>query len=75
MNKIRSIEHKGFSGSVDFSEEDQCFYGKIQNIRSLVMYEGTDLESLKKDFKEAVDDYLEAVDDNPKCATSEATDN
>ena len=53
------MEYKGFSGSVHYNDYDQVFYGKIEFIRSLITYEGTDVKSLQKDFKEAVDDYLE----------------
>lgn len=53
------IHYKNYYGSVHYSEEDQLFYGKIEYIKSLVNYEGTDAASLKKAFEEAVGDYLE----------------
>ncbi len=53
------IHYKNYYGSVHYSEEDQLFYGKIEYIKSLVNYEGTDAASLKMAFEEAVGDYLE----------------
>jgi predicted HicB family RNase H-like nuclease len=53
------LEYKGYIGSVRFSGEDEVFHGKLQGIRDLVTYEGSDVSSLKKNFTEAVDDYLE----------------
>ena len=53
------LTHKGYFGSVQYSEEDRVFHGKIEFIRSLVSYEGTDVDSLETAFQEAVDDYLE----------------
>ena len=53
------MEYKGFFGSVRYSAEDRVFFGKIEHIRSLVTFEGTDVDSLKFAFIEAVDDYLE----------------
>ncbi len=53
------INYKGYYGSVHYSDEDETFYGKIEYIKSLVNYEGTDAASLKQAFQEAVDDYLE----------------
>lgn len=53
------MAYKGYYGSVHYNDEDQVFHGKIEFIRSLVSYEGTDVKSLRKAFKEAVDDYLE----------------
>ncbi|MCR4690686.1 MAG: type II toxin-antitoxin system HicB family antitoxin [Lachnospiraceae bacterium] len=56
MNNI--MEYKGYAGSVEFSEPDGVFYGKVQGIRSLISYEGTNAKELVSDFHKAVDDYL-----------------
>lgn len=56
MNNI--MEYKGYVGSVEFSEKDGVFYGKVQGIRSLISYEGTNASELVSDFHGAVDDYL-----------------
>ena len=53
-----TIEYKGYIGSVEFSAEDELFYGKVQGIRSLISYEGTTAAELIEDFHGAVDDYL-----------------
>ncbi len=53
------MSYKGYYGSVQYSDEDRVFHGKIEFIRSLVSYEGSDVETLRKAFEEAVDDYLE----------------
>jgi len=53
------MSFKGYFGSVHYSDNDRVFFGKIEFIRALVSYEGTDVDSLKGAFEEAVDDYLE----------------
>ena len=60
MNNI--MEYKGYVGSVEFSEKDGLFYGKVQGIRSLISYEGTNAIELVSDFHNAVDDYLAVCD-------------
>ena len=35
-----TIQYKGYVGSVEFSEEDGTFYGKVMGMRSLISYEG-----------------------------------
>lgn len=55
-----TIQYKGYVGSVEFSEEDGLFYGKVMGIRSLISYEGENAKDLVEDFHGAVDDYLEA---------------
>ena len=44
------LEYKGYIGSIEFSDEDMVFYGKVQGIRSLISYEGISAKSLVKDF-------------------------
>ena len=53
------MSYKGYYGSVHYNDEDRIFHGKLEFIRSLVSYEGSDVKSLRKAFEEAVDDYLE----------------
>ena len=58
-----TIQYKGYAGSVEFSEEDGLFYGKVMGIRSLISYEGENARELIDDFHAAVDDYLEMCQD------------
>lgn len=53
-----TIEYKGYVGTVEFSENDDLFFGKIIGIRPLVSYEGQNAKELIEDFHNAVDDYL-----------------
>lgn len=57
------LEHKGYYGSIEVSTEDNCLFGKLQFIRSLVNYEAETVAELNKAFKEAVDDYLKTCSD------------
>ena len=52
------MEYKGYVGSVEFSQEDAVFFGKVLGIRTLISYEGKDAKGLIKDFHTSVDDYL-----------------
>ncbi len=58
-----TMEYKGYIGSVEFSETDFVFFGKVQGIRSLISYEATNAKDLVKDFRDAVDDYLRACEE------------
>ena len=37
---MNTINYKGFMGSVNFSEKDNVFFGKIEGIDGLVNFEG-----------------------------------
>lgn len=54
-----TMEYKGYVGTVEFSEPDCVFYGKVIGIKALISYEGTTGQELVSDFHSAVDDYLE----------------
>ena len=58
-----TIEYRGYIGSVEFSENDNLFFGKVMGIRSLISYEGTTAQELIGDFHKAVDDYLALCDE------------
>ena len=53
------LSYKNYRGTVEYSEDDKCFFGKVMGIRSLLSYEGNTVEELEKDFEEAIDVYLE----------------
>ena len=53
-----TMEYKGYIGTVEFSEEDSLFYGKVMGVRCLISYEGATAKALVSDFHSAVDDYL-----------------
>ncbi|MHB8483683.1 MAG: type II toxin-antitoxin system HicB family antitoxin [Nitrospiria bacterium] len=52
------MEYKSYYGSVHYNDEDRVFYGRVEFIRALISYEATNVERLRKSFREAVDDYL-----------------
>ena len=40
------MKYKDYIGSVEFSEKDKVFYGKVLGIRSLISYEGENAKEL-----------------------------
>ena len=54
-----TIQYKGYVGSIEFSEEDKIFYGKVLGIRSLISYEGENATELIDDFQ--VDGVVDLV--------------
>lgn len=54
-----TIEYKNYVGSVEFSQEDNIFFGKVLGIKALLSYEGTNAKELVDDFHSVIDDYLE----------------
>lgn len=55
---MKELHYRGFTGSIEYSEEDHLYYGKVLGIRDLVSYEGTSKSELFLDFRGAVNDYI-----------------
>lgn len=53
------ITHKGYYGTVEYSEEDDILFGQVIGISDLISYEGKSVQELREDFINGVDDYLE----------------
>jgi predicted HicB family RNase H-like nuclease len=54
------LKHKGYIGTIQFSEGDNCFYGKVLGMKhACITYEGENASELLEDFKGAVEMYLE----------------
>jgi len=55
------LKYKGYTGTVEFSDRNDCLYGKVQGLKKvLISYEGRTIDEIRKDFEAAVDFYLES---------------
>lgn len=50
--------YRNYTGSIEYSEADGVFHGKVLNVTDLVSYEADDEDGIQRAFEEAVDDYL-----------------
>ena len=57
------LQYKDFIGSVNFSSNDQIYYGKIEGISDLVTFEGNSVQMLTLDFHQVVEDYIKDCTD------------
>lgn len=51
--------YKGYSGSIEFDDEDMVFHGRVLGLRDIVTFEADSAEGLIKAFHDSVDDYLD----------------
>ena len=52
------LSYKNYNGTVEYSKEDDCLFGKVIGIKSLLSYEGESIKELKADFHKVIDEYL-----------------
>ena len=55
---MNTMEYKGFSARVEYSESDGCIVGHVAGIRDVIGFHGESVAELRAAFEEAVDDYL-----------------
>ena len=56
-----TLKYKGYTGSVEYSAEDKCLYGKVLGLdKDYITYEGESIPELQEDFEGAVDAYLQS---------------
>jgi predicted HicB family RNase H-like nuclease len=54
------LEYRGYHGSIEYSIEDDCLFGKVLGMPdNLISYEGNTASELYADFKDAIDTYLD----------------
>ncbi len=52
------MSYKDYVGTVEYSSEDDCLYGKVLGVQGLMAYEGQSVAELKEDFYQTVDEYI-----------------
>jgi predicted HicB family RNase H-like nuclease len=55
---MKNLEYKGYTGSIEYSKEDDLLYGKVLGIIGLISYEGKTGKELEGDFNASIDAYL-----------------
>ena len=53
------MKYKDFYASVNYEDTTSTFWGKIEGIEDVISFEANTVEKLKKEFEEAVEEYLE----------------
>ena len=69
------LNYKGYAGSVEYSGEDAVFHGRVLGVRAMISFEGDSVGSITKDFRNAIDEYLQFCADRgvkPETETAEA---
>ena len=53
------IQYNGYIGSIEYSPEDKCFFGKLEMIDDIVTFEATSADELEDNFHNAVNEYIQ----------------
>jgi len=55
---MKYLDYKGYTGTIEYSTEDELLFGKVVGIKGLISYEGTTGSELESNFRATIDDYL-----------------
>ena len=66
MKEYGVLESRGYKGTISYSINDNCYHGKIVDIADLVTYEADSYEELVEEFKDAVLEYMDYIENRGK---------
>ncbi len=55
---MRAMKYKGYSARIEYSDEDECFVGRVAGIRDIITFHSERVDEIRGEFKEAIDFYL-----------------
>lgn len=64
MNEL--MEHKGFKARVQYSADDEVFFGRLIGIDDIVTFEGKTVRELQRAMKDAVEFHIEVCEKSGK---------
>ena len=55
---MKHLEYKGYTGTIEYSKEDELLFGRVLGIKGLLSYEGPTGKQLEHDFRGVIDTYI-----------------
>ena len=53
------LEYKGYHAVVEYDVLDKMLYGRVEGVNDLIQFESTSSKNIEKEFRKAVDEYLD----------------
>ena len=53
------MKYKGYYGIVQYDDEAKIFHGEVINTRTVITFQGTNVDEIESAFRDSVDDYLD----------------
>jgi len=60
MTDNNTMQYKGYTALIEFSNEDGCLIGKVLGIRDIIVFDGNTVEEIRTHFQDMIDHYIEA---------------
>lgn len=66
MKEYGVLESRGYKGTLSYSVTDNVYHGKIVGVDDLITYEANSYEELVEEFKDAVLEYMDYIENRGK---------
>lgn len=53
------MEHRGYTGTVEYDLHARIFHGRVRHLRDTITYEAMTLRRLEAAFRDSIDTYIE----------------
>lgn len=54
-------EYRGYTGTIEYSGDDNVYFGQISNIEDVITYESETKQGLVREFQKLVDYYIDYI--------------
>ena len=61
-----TLTYKGFTAKIEFSADDNVFFGRLLGLKDIVGFHGETVEELKDSMRQSVDFYIETCEKEGK---------
>jgi len=55
---MNTMTYQRYTAKIEFDDRDNLFVGRILGIRTIISFQGPSVTYLRKEFKVAIDEYL-----------------
>lgn len=59
---MKPMTYKGYQACIEYSDEDGCLVGRVAGIKDLITFHGKSVAEIRREFKSALDFYLETCE-------------
>lgn len=62
------MKYKGYEAKIEYDNEDRLFFGRVINIKDIIVFDGLSVDELEQAFHKVIDEYLtdcQALNKNP----------
>ncbi|MDJ0729473.1 MAG: type II toxin-antitoxin system HicB family antitoxin [Crocosphaera sp.] len=52
------MKYKGYKAVIEYDEEDRLFFGRVINIKDIIVFDGLSVDELEQAFQTVIEQYL-----------------